>query len=64
MGIFVFMCVRVCVSACCSVLAVEDGCGEEATHNVPTKSSTNSVAKKKAAIQYAGLLKTKGFKHF
>lgn len=39
---------------CFSVLGVEDGCDEEATQ-VPTQSSAETVPKKNAAIQYAGM---------
>ncbi|XP_053095935.1 protein odr-4 homolog isoform X3 [Pangasianodon hypophthalmus] len=40
---------------CYSVSGVEDGCDEEANHNVPTQSGAETVPKTKAARQYAGM---------
>lgn len=55
------MWVCVCVSVRCSVLGVADGCDEEAAHNEPVQSNAETVPKKNAAIQYAGVLQKKRF---
>lgn len=66
MQVCVHVCVYVCVCvlACCSVLGVEDGCSEETTPTMYTQPSSEVVPKKKTALQYAGVLQTKGSKHF
>ncbi|KAM9469476.1 protein odr-4 homolog isoform 1-T1 [Clarias gariepinus] len=38
---------------CCSILEAKDGCDDEASRSLPIQSSTETVPKKKAAIQYA-----------